>query len=928
MKKIYMTGLLSLFLCTSYAQITITNNEMPSANDTARITMATINPFINYAATGPNHTWNFANLRNNGQDLKSYLSVGSTNFVYALYFSNLPFNPNRANVATAGTAIPANPLLTITDPYNFYYRSSSVYKQVGFGAEVSGIPLPVAYTQHDVIYNLPLNYAAQDTSNSAWNIGLPGIGYYGFAQTRINNVDGWGVLTTPHGTFNVLRVKTELYARDTIGVDSLGLNFALDRPKTTEYKWLANNEIVPVMQITTTEIFGLEIVTEIFYRDDYNTVQPGVLNAAYCAGSTVTLPYVTTGSYNAPAFLQAGNVFTAQLSDSTGSFANPVNIGNVTATSSGNVTVTIPPNTPPGTLYRIRFISSSPAVTGGDNGFDISIEAPAVSAIASTGATTFCAGDSVYLQSTSMAAGYSYQWQLNGTGIVNATGSDLYANADGTYTLNTTNSCGTVVSNSITVNVNPLPVASILPSATSFCVGDSLVLNALTDSTYSYQWQLNGVDISGEVLPSLTVTQAGDYSVVVGNGLCGTVTSAIVQVTVNPLPVASILASVTTLCAGDSLVLNALIDSTYSYQWQLNGTDITGEVLPSLTVTQAGDYTVVIGNGLCGTVTSAIVQIAVNIPTVATINTPLSTSICAGDTVMLSAVTDSSYSYQWQLNGADLTGEITSSLVVTQAGDYSVVVNGLCGTDTSAAITITVNPLPTAVITSGNTTVCANDSVVLTAGPGAAYTYQWQLNGTDITGETQINYTALSGGNYTAVVTNGCGNATSNTIAVTVYPAATAPVISLQTDSLVSTPATSYQWYYAGVAITGATNPYYVPTQNGAYTVVITDANGCTAISSIFAMTTVGIKDISADGYINVYPNPASDVVVVEGSSASPEIIISVLSPSGQLVSQTTQTVSGKNFKTIVNISQFAKGLYVLKLESGDIVSYLKFVKK
>lgn len=849
MKKIYISVLLGLLFNASFAQIAITNNEMPSANDTARITMAAINPFINYGATGPNHTWNFANLRNNGQDLRSYLSVNSTNVIYSLYFSNLPFNPNRANVATTGTAIPANPLLTITDPYNFYYRSASVYKQVGFGAEVSGIPLPVAFSQHDVIYNLPLNYAAQDTSNSAWNIGLTGIGYYGFAQTRINNVDGWGTLTTPHGTFNVLRVKTELYARDTIGVDSLGLNFALDRPKTTEYKWLANNEIVPVMQITTTEILGLEIVTEIFYRDDYNTVQPGTLNAAYCAGSTVTLPYATTGSYNAPAFLQAGNVFTAQLSDSTGSFANPVNIGNVTATASGNVTVTIPANTPLGNLYRIRFVSSSPAVTGGDNGFDITIEGPAVSAIAATGATTFCAGDSVYLQSTSTATGYSYQWQLNGVDVANAIGTDLYANAAGNYTLNTTNSCGTVASNSIAVNVNPLPLAFILSTGTSFCSGDSLVLNALTDSTYSYQWQLNGVDIIGEILPSLTVTQAGDYNVVVGNGLCGTSTSSIVQV-------------------------------------------------------------------------------AVNAATIATVNTPLSTAICAGDSVLLSAVTDSTYSYQWQLNGADITGEITSLLMVTQAGDYSVIVNGLCGADTSAALTITINPLPTAIITSGNTTVCANDSVTLSAGSGTGYTYQWQLNGVDIIGETQISYTVLSGGNYTAVVSNSCGNATSNTIAVTVYPVVTAPVINLQTDSLVSTPASSYQWYYGGVAIPGANSAYYVPTQNGAYTVVITDANGCTAVSSIFAMTTVGIRDVNAAGSMNVYPNPASDVVFVEGNSSSPAVIISVLSTSGQLIRSATQTVSGKNFKSIIDVSKFAKGLYVLKIENGDAVSYLKVVKK
>lgn len=300
--RLLSTAVILLGSLCSQAQISITNNEMPSAGDTARFTKAVVNPLINFSATGANHTWSFGNLRNNGQDLKSYQSVSSTGFIYSLFFSNLPFNPNRANVTEPGQALPSNPLLTITDPFNFYYRSSNVYKQVGFGAEIANIPMPVAFSQHDIIYNLPLNFNDADTSQSAWNIGLPGLGYYGLSQTRINHVDGWGTLTTPHGTFNTLRVKTQLYIKDTISVDTLNLHFALDRPKTTQYKWLANNEIIPVLQITTTEILGLEVVTEILYRDDYNTVSPGSLNAAYCAGSSISIPYTATGSFNGSGF--------------------------------------------------------------------------------------------------------------------------------------------------------------------------------------------------------------------------------------------------------------------------------------------------------------------------------------------------------------------------------------------------------------------------------------------------------------------------------------------------------------------------------------------------------------------------------------------------------------------------------------------------
>ena len=772
MIKNYATAILCVIATATQAQINITQNEMPSAGDTARITIATVNPFINYGATGANFSWNFANLRNNGQDLKSYQSVSSTNVVYSLFYANIPFNPNRANVVTPGSPIPANPLLTINDPYNFYYRSSSVYKQVGFGAEVAGIPLPVAYSQQDIVYNLPLNFGNADTSESAWNIGLPGLGYYGFAQTRINEVDGWGSLITPHGTYNVLRVKTQLYARDTIAVDSLSLNFALDRPKTTEYKWLAANEIVPVLQITTTELLGFEVVTEIFYRDDYNTVQPGVLNAAYCARSTITLPYLTTGSYNPPAFLQTANVFTAQLSDSSGSFASPVNIGNVTATTSGNVTVTIPSNTIPGTHYRIRFTSSSPAVTGGDNGFDIIIEGPAISSIVSSGNTAFCAGDSVMLQSNSVDAGYSYQWQLNGGDIIGANSTSYYVTSSGNYLLNTSNSCGPVASNAIAVTVNPLPVANInTPSGTSICAGDSLVLTAVSDSSYSYQWLLNGVGVPGEITSSLSANQAGDYSVVVSTATCGSDTSLSVNITVAPAPVSVISAS-----------------------------------------------------------------------------GPL--SVCAGDSVSLSATTGIGYSYQWQLNSVDIQGEVAS--------------------------TINVN----------------------------------------------------TSGTYTAAVTNTCGTLVSNSIAVTVFPAPNAPIISLQTDSLVSTAAVSYQWYYAGTAISGAVSGFYVPTQNGAYTVVTTDANGCTAVSSIFAMTTVGVSSISLQDGLSIFPNPSNDMVSISGQASVSNLDLKLFSATGQVVNSTNASVIGGLFKVELNISNLSKGVYFLQVTSNNAESYFKVIKK
>ena len=94
-----------------------------------------------------------------------------------------------------------------------------------------------------------------------------------------------------------------------------------------------------------------------------------------CAGATINIPYTATGTFN------AGNTFTAQLSNASGSFATPTNIRSATSTTSGTITATIPSNTAYGTGYRIRVISSNPNVTGGNNGSDLTIYPPISSAI-------------------------------------------------------------------------------------------------------------------------------------------------------------------------------------------------------------------------------------------------------------------------------------------------------------------------------------------------------------------------------------------------------------------------------------------------------------------------------------------------------------------------------------------------------------------
>ena len=257
------------------AQITITTSDLPSASDTFRVSTGQAFSGMDPTITGANSTWDYSQLTSTSQTVDSFLTVGSTSTVYSIVFFDNIINPNRANQAVRGPSFGLGGQVNISDVYNFFYNSSSAYKQIGFGASVNGAPLPVIYSPHDVIYNLPMNFGDADSSTSGYELDLTStIGlYYKVNRTRHNLVDGWGSLTTPFGTFDVLRVLTTIGERDSVYIDSLGFGFSTPLITTKEYKWLGIGQGIPLLQINTT---NNNVVTQITYRDSLPSISTGV----------------------------------------------------------------------------------------------------------------------------------------------------------------------------------------------------------------------------------------------------------------------------------------------------------------------------------------------------------------------------------------------------------------------------------------------------------------------------------------------------------------------------------------------------------------------------------------------------------------------------------------------------------------------------
>jgi hypothetical protein len=464
--------------------------------------------------------------------------------------------------------------------------------------------------------------------------------------------------------------------------------------------------------------------------------------------------------------------------------------------------------------------------------------------ITASGPTTFCAPGSVTLSAVT-GTGFSYQWRLNGSPILNATGSSRVVNASGNYDCVITSSCGNVTSNVITVTVNPFPGATITPAGpTTFCTGGNVVLNANTGIGFTYQWYNNSVLISGATSQSYTASTTGSYVVVVITANGCTTTSTAVVVTVSPIPTASITAGgPTTWCNSSSVTLNANIGTGLTYQWRQNNSPITGATSSLYVATAAGNYDCIVTNP-CSSATSNVITITVNTNPPASITAAGPTTFCAIGSVTLNANTGAGLSYQWQKNSVNISGATDTFYVATTTGTYRCRVTNLCGTTTSNSIVVTVNTSPTASITaSGPTTFCSPSSVTLNANTGTGLSYQWRLNGGNISGATASSYIATASGNYDCVVSNSCGSATSNIITVTVNSAPPA-VITAAGPTTICYPGSvtlnantgtglTYQWRLNTAAIIGATSSSYVAAGPGNYDCIVTNSCGSTTSNTI-----------------------------------------------------------------------------------------------
>jgi gliding motility-associated-like protein len=531
---------------------------------------------------------------------------------------------------------------------------------------------------------------------------------------------------------------------------------------------------------------------------------------ALCTGSTPS-PLTSTGEAGGT----GGITYQWELS-----------LDNTTWTAIGGATgLTLAPGPLTATTYYRRRASASAACAPVVSNVVTITVSPTLAAGSIAADQLFCAGATPSpLTSTAAATGgtgtIAYQWEQSldnsaWTAIAGATGATYAPGQLGATTYfrrrAAAGPCGPVYSNTVTITVAPALAAGTAGADQTLCLGATPnALNRLTSpsggtGSYAYQWESSPDNATWTAIAAATgpdyapgpLTATTYFRRRLTSGPCGPVYSPVVTLTVLPVLNAGTIAANQTICAGatpsplTSTLGAAGGTGTYAYQWEssadnTNWTAVAGATASTyapgaLTATTYYRRRVTSGTGTCSTAISNVLTIQVQPVVTPTVTLSAPPVQCAGTPLTFTAVAANAGgapTFSWFVNNVAVASGPTFTSSTLATGDLVRVevtpTAGLCSTGPAVATT-TVTRTPTttptlAIAVQPNAPVCPGEqlafSIASVTGAGAAPSYQWQLNGTDVAGATTPVFTSttLRDGQTVTLrlrTLNECGQATT-----------------------------------------------------------------------------------------------------------------------------------------------------------------------
>jgi hypothetical protein len=499
--------------------------------------------------------------------------------------------------------------------------------------------------------------------------------------------------------------------------------------------------------------------------------------------------------------------------------------------------------------------------------------------ITPSGPTSFCAGNSVTLTSPSATGNF---WS-NGS-----VSQSISVNNSGSYSLTVSNPqvCPSV-SSPIQVIVNPLPTPPVISSSgsTTVCQNGVVVLSSNLSSNLIWS--------NTTTTQTIIVSSSGTYSAQITSNGCTSLPSNTIQVNVIANPNTTVTPSgPASFCQGNSVSLNAILESGNSYQWYNNGLLIPSATTNVYNATTNGNYTVFISNSNCSSTSAPLFVTVTAIPVAPIISAIGNTTICQGGNVTLNANLSN---VVWSNNAS------TPSITVNQSGSFiAITINNGCASPPSNQISVVVNPLPQIPIISatGPTTFCSGTSVILNS--SSSIGNSWSNN------QTIPSITVSNSGNYTVTVTdfNGCSSL-SLPISVIVNSTPATPEISASGPTticsegsltLLSNSPNGNLWS------NGSSSQSNIVTTSGTYFVTVTE-NGCTSLASNSIPVTVNIT-------------PPPPIISVDGPTtfcSGNSVVLTSSSPDGNIWS---------NGQISQSITAVDSGDYSLQVSNNGCLSY------
>ncbi len=441
---------------------------------------------------------------------------------------------------------------------------------------------------------------------------------------------------------------------------------------------------------------------------------------------------------------------------------------------------------------------------------------------------------------------YLFDWDNDGTGDNDDT-EDLTGLAEGIYnvTITDANGCTQTSSAIITAPSEGITANNTVMNVSCFGENNGEIDLTVTNGTepYLFDWDNDGTGDNDDT-EDLTGLAEGTYNVTItdANG-CTQTSSAIITAPSEGIN-AIIFPNDVSCFGGNNGSIDLIVENgvePYTYDWDNDGTGDNDDP-QNLTDLPAGDYSVTItdANNCTQTLSTSI-----NAPAEDIIATAAPTNLnCFGDTngtIDLNVSNGTApYTYDWDNDGTG-DDDDTEDLTDLPAGDYAVIITDANGCTQIASVSI-MQPQEVALnidqifdpTCSGN----GEDGTITVSATGGTvdYTYSWSH---DITLE-QATASGLPGGTYTVTVTdtNGCTATTEVMLNEVDIPTLTADVIDNAScgnadGSAIATPMGgtapyNYQWDDANMQMTDVA----IELSAGTYTVIVTDANGCTATAT------------------------------------------------------------------------------------------------